>query len=70
MIKYMKNLSQRCRCCDAYKMNAPFYEWHSEITYNFLGLICRKCAVREMFGSKYRQNKAYIEWIEKEKQRR
>tara|TARA_Y100001938_G_scaffold108648_1_gene148490 strand:- start:206 stop:367 length:162 start_codon:yes stop_codon:yes gene_type:complete len=51
-------------------MNAPFYEWHSEITYDFLGLICRKCAVREMFGSKYNNNPKYKEWIEKEKERK
>tara|TARA_Y100000004_G_C8942224_1_gene424684 strand:+ start:1206 stop:1355 length:150 start_codon:yes stop_codon:yes gene_type:complete len=48
-------------------MNAPFYEWHSEITYNFLGLICKKCAIRELFGSKYRQNPKYEEWKEREK---
>ena len=69
MIKYIKNLSQRCQCCDKYKINAPFYEWHSLITYKFIGLICRKCAIRELFGSKYRQSKAYEEWIEKEKER-
>ena len=48
-------------------MNAPFYEWHSEITYNFLVLICRKCAVREMFGSNYNNNPRYKKWKEKEK---
>ena len=69
MIKYMQNLSQRCCCCDDYKMNAPFYEWHSDVTYNFLGLICRKCAVREMFGSNYNNNPRYKKWIEKEKER-
>ena len=70
MIKYMQNLNQRCSCCHSYKMNAPFYEWHSDVTYDFLGLIFRKFAVREMFGSKYKQSKAYEEWIEKEKQRK
>ena len=51
----MQNLSQRCSCCDNYKMNAPFYEWHSEI--------------REMFGSNYNNNPRYKKWIEKEKER-
>ena len=66
----MKNLSQRCQCCNSYKMNAPFYEWFSEITNSFIGMICRKCAVRELFGIKYKQNPRYERWIEKEKQRK
>ena len=64
MIKYMENLSQRCQCCDNYKMNAPFYEWHSEITKNFLGIICRRCAIRELFGSKFSNNPRYKKWTE------
>ena len=69
MIKYMRNLSQRCQCCDSYKMNAPFYEWFSEVTYSFIGIICRKCAVRELFGSKYKQNPNYKKWIKEENER-
>ena len=60
----MENLSQRCQCCDNYKMNAPFYEWHSEITKNFLGIICRRCAIRELFGSKFSNNPRYKKWTE------
>ena len=70
MIKYTGNLSQRCQCCDSYKMNATFYEWYSLVTKSFIGVICRKCAVRELFGSKYKQSQEYKEWIEKEKQRK
>ncbi len=70
MIKYTGNLSQRCQCCDSYKMNAPFYEWYSLVTKSFIGVICRKCAVRELFGSKYKHSQEYKEWIEKEKQRK
>ena len=66
MIKYMRNLSQRCQCCDSYKMKAPFYEWYSLTTKSFIGVICRKCAVRELFGSKYKQNANYKKWIEEE----
>ena len=64
------NSSQRCQCCNSMKFNAPFYEWHSEMTHKLIGIICRKCAVRELFGSKYKQNLRYNEWIEKEKQRK
>ena len=66
MIKYIKKFSQRCQCCDTYKMNAPFYEWHSEMTHKLIGIICRKCAVRELFGTKYKQNKRYHKWLEEE----
>ena len=66
MIKYTGNFSQRCQCCDSYKMNAPFYEWYSLTTKSFIGVICRKCAVRELFGSKYKQNANYKKWIEEE----
>ena len=48
-------------------MNAPFYEWHSEVTHRFIGVICRKCAVRELFGSKYKDNERYKEWVKKQK---
>ena len=64
MIKFIKKLSQRCQCCNDYKMNAAFYEWHSGITFRFIGLICRKCAVRELFGSKYKDNPSYKRWVE------
>ena len=66
MIKYIRKFTQRCQCCDDYKMNAPFYEWHSEMTHKLIGIICRKCAIRELFGSKYKQNLRYHEWLKEE----
>ena len=66
MIKYIRKFTQRCQCCNDYKMNAPFYEWHSEVTHRFIGVICRKCAVRELFGSKYKDNERYKEWVKKQ----
>ena len=48
-------------------MNTPFYEWRSFFDKELIGLICKKCAVREMFGSKYKQNSSYKRWLEKEK---
>ena len=66
MIKYIGNFSQRCQCCNDYKMKAPFYEWFSLITKSFIGIICRKCAVRELFGSKYKHSASYKKWIEEE----
>ena len=66
MIKYTGNLSQRCQCCNDYKMKAPFYEWYSEITKKLIGVICRKCAIREMFGSKCKYNERYHKWLKEE----
>ena len=28
-------------------------------------MICKKCAIREAFGTKYKQNKRYIQWMER-----
>ena len=66
MIKYIGKFSQRCQCCDSYKMSAPFYEWHSDIMNKLIGIICKKCAVRELFGTKYRQNPSYKKWMEEQ----
>ena len=66
-MKYIGNLSKKCQCCNASKINAPFYEWVSHVTGDILGIICRKCAVREMFGSNYNNNPRYKKWKEKEK---
>ena len=66
MIKYTGNLSQRCQCCDDQKYNAPFYEWHSDIRVKLIGIICRKCAIREMFGSKCKYNERYHKWLKEE----
>ena len=53
----------RCECCGAYKYNAPNFEWYSLFDDRFLGIVCQKCAVREMFGSNYKNNKRYKRWI-------
>jgi hypothetical protein len=36
------------------------------VTDDYLGTICRKCAIREMFGTNYKNNKRYKRWLEKE----
>ncbi len=69
-MKNIGNFSKKCQCCNASKINAPFYEWVSHVTGDILGIICRKCAVREMFGTKYKYNKKYQRWIKEENERR
>ena len=70
MIKYTGNLSQRCQCCNNYKIKAPFYEWFSDIRVKLIRIICRKCAIRELFGTKYKQSPRYKRWLKEENERR
>ena len=66
-MRYAGKKDLKCSCCGAYKYNAPSFEWFSIITDDFLGTICKKCAVREAFGSNYRNNKRYLRWIKEYK---
>ena len=55
-----------CECCGKrYKGN--FYNWTGMITDSHLGVICEKCALRETFGNKYKQNRRYKEWLQRRK---
>ena len=54
-----------CKSCGKiYKGN--FYEWTGMITKS-KGIICEKCAIRETFGTKYKQNRRYKKWQQKKK---
>jgi len=57
--------TKRCYSCDKYKTNHQFYHWHSLFSDKYLGLICTDCSYKEAFGSKYKQNKKYKTWKEK-----
>ena len=66
-MKQMQSLgkeSRKCECCDKYSYNAYFFKWYSIITEEYLCTICFKCAKRELFGSKLRNNERYIKWLE------
>ena len=67
-MKCVGKKSLRCGACKEWKYNAPFYDWYSMITKEFLATICHKCCVREMFGSNYKKNKRYLTWIKKIKE--
>ena len=54
-----------CEMCGTYKMKAQFYIWRGMLTQDKME-ICHLCAMREEFGSKYKQNKRYQRWIEDE----
>ncbi len=61
-MKFVGKDSKQCDCCGKYKYYAPIYEWYSMVTEEFLGIVCHKCAVRELFGSK--RSKRYYRWLE------
>ena len=62
-MRYIGRKNLQCKCCKAYKYNAPAFDWYSMLDNDFIGTICQKCAVRELFGSNYRNSKRYKEWI-------
>ena len=69
MTKYMVPVSKGhsiCECCGKVH-KGMFYEWTGMITKDNLGIICEKCAIRESFGSKYKQNRRYKRWLEQKK---
>ena len=65
IMKYVGKKNLKCDSCGAYKYNAPVFEWYSLFDDRFLGIICQKCAVRETFGSNYKNNDRYKRWIKK-----
>lgn len=66
-MKFVGRIDRKCECCGDYKYNAPFYEWFSILENKVLAIVCKKCIVRENFGSNYRNNKKYQKWIEENK---
>lgn len=69
-MKNMRSIGRatlKCNCCGVYKYNAPCYKWYSVFDDRYLGTICQKCAIREMFGSNYRNNARYKKWIKENK---
>ena len=55
--------SRKCEACDKYSYSAYFFKWYSLVTDDCLGIICFKCARKELFGTKYKYNKRYNRWI-------
>ena len=66
-MKCVGKKSLKCKCCCEWKYHAPFYEWYSMVTKEFIGNICHKCYVRELFGTNFKANKRYKRWLEKVK---
>jgi len=60
--------SRKCDLCGVYKNRTVFYllKPHPAIIKLLVRIInkivCKHCAMREEFGSKYKQNKRYKEW--------
>ena len=52
----------KCVRCNDYKHKSPMYLWIGVITKEELGSVCQKCAITEVFGGNYRNNKKYQQW--------
>ena len=50
--------------CNKQARNTKFYHWFSHLEDKLLKTMCESCALREVWGYKYRQNKNYKKWIE------
>ena len=61
--------TKKCECCGKYGYHTYFFKWYSLVTDDYLGTICFKCAKREAFGTNYKNNKRYKEWVEELKQK-
>ena len=60
---FAKKCSRACEMCSNYKMSAPFYKYEALLT-KISMIICHRCAMREYFGTNYKQNKRYQRWSE------
>jgi hypothetical protein len=69
MTEHMKPVGKGNSICDSCGKvhRGMFYEWTGMITKDNLGIICEKCALRESFGNKYKQNRRYKKWLQKKK---
>jgi hypothetical protein len=60
--------TRKCELCGVYKKNAIFYTLKPHpaiiklLTNPENRTVCKVCAMREEFGSKYKQSKKYKEW--------
>tara|TARA_R100000808_G_C2092187_1_gene112171 strand:+ start:148 stop:357 length:210 start_codon:yes stop_codon:yes gene_type:complete len=69
MNEHMKPVGKGNSICDSCGKvhRGMFYEWTGMITKNNLGIICEKCALKESFGNKYKQNRRYKKWLQRKK---
>ena len=61
---YIGKIDMKCECCGTYKMRGETFCWNTSMTERKLK-ICKRCAFRESFGTKYKQSKAYKIWAER-----
>ena len=65
---FAKKCSRACEMCGDYKMKATFYKYVALLT-KISMIICHRCAIREYFGTNFKQNKRYIRWSEDAEQK-
>tara|TARA_Y100000310_G_scaffold236100_1_gene239260 strand:- start:316 stop:534 length:219 start_codon:yes stop_codon:yes gene_type:complete len=63
-MKYAGKMTAECdHFCSKRVCNAKFYHWFSYLDKEFIKTMCEKCALREMWGYNYKQQRGYKRWI-------
>ena len=61
---YIGKIDMKCECCGTFKMRGEIFRWTTPMTKRKLK-VCKKCALRETFGTKYKQSNAHKQWAER-----
>ena len=66
----MECIGKKLQICNHFCYNKPrntvFYRWSSYLDREFIKDMCQTCALREVWGYNYKQNKHYKKWIDNE----
>ena len=60
-----KHRYYKCGSCDRFKVGKPRFKWIGTMNDSKL-LICRDCAYREAYGTKFRSRAKKEKWLENE----
>lgn len=64
----MKFVGKKLAVCDHFCKSKPrntnFYAWYTFFDREFIKEMCQNCALREVWGGKYKQGKNYKKWLE------
>ena len=63
----IKHVDYMVGVCNHYCRNEPrkanFYDWFGYLDGRFIKRMCEKCALRERWGYRYKQQKGYKRWV-------
>lgn len=62
-MKYAGKQTAQCdHFCNKRFRNTKFYHWFSYLNMEFIKKMCEKCALREVWGYHYKQQRGYKRW--------